>query len=121
MNVCVCKAKMEQWQSIVEITDQVIEFAPENLKCWYWRGKANMMIEEFPEAIKCFKKALEIDPKHVQSKQDLAQTIKLREKEKENFNKKFSKMYRRSSTCSQLPFADLSPSQQSISSVQHQF
>ena len=38
MNVVVCKAKQEQWQSVVDVTDQVIEFAPDNLKCWYWRG-----------------------------------------------------------------------------------
>lgn len=72
INVCVCKAKMDQYEAIIDITDQVIEFAPRNLKCWYWRGKALLVLDEYSDSIKCFKKALEIDPNHGPSKLELA-------------------------------------------------
>ena len=64
MNVVVCKAKQDQWQSVVDVTDQVIEFAPENLKCWYWRGVGQRHVEEYQESMKSLKRAIELDPKH---------------------------------------------------------
>lgn len=64
MNVCVCKAKVEQWSAIIDITDQVIEFAPENVKCWYWRAKAYLMIKDYKTSIECFNTVLKLDPKN---------------------------------------------------------
>lgn len=40
MNLTVCKFKMREWQSIIGITDQVIDMDPNNVKCLYFRGKA---------------------------------------------------------------------------------
>lgn len=75
VNVMVCKAKLEQWQSIIDVSDQVIIFAPENLKCWFFRGKAFVNIENYPEGIICFKKLLELDPNHALAKKELKKAL----------------------------------------------
>lgn len=93
MNVCVCKAKQEEWQSIVDITDQVVEFAPENLKCWYWRARGLMNLEEYTEAIEAYKKCLEIDIEHGPSRKEMARCKKGREQQKAKSTEVFGKMF----------------------------
>ena len=40
LNLVVCKHKLKEWQSVVNITDQVLEMDPNSLKGLYFRGNA---------------------------------------------------------------------------------
>jgi hypothetical protein len=48
-NLTVCKHKLEQWQSVLGITDQVLseQMDPNNLKALYFRGFALLKTEDF--------------------------------------------------------------------------
>lgn len=78
MNVAVCKIKFEEYESIIDITNQVIDFNPNSLKAWYFRGRAFFGLQEYDEALQSYKRALEIDPNHAASKTAYEQTKKTR-------------------------------------------
>ena len=40
VNLVVCKYKLKEFQSIIGITDQILEMDPSNVKGYYFRGKA---------------------------------------------------------------------------------
>jgi tetratricopeptide (TPR) repeat protein len=46
-NLVVCKHKVREFQSIVNITDQVIDMDPNNVKCLYFRGNAFLELTEY--------------------------------------------------------------------------
>lgn len=70
MNLVVCKFKMREWQSIIGITDQVIEMDPHNVKCLYFRGKAYIELQEYDQAVECLKKLVQIDPSHTDGRKE---------------------------------------------------
>ena len=51
VNLVVCKHKMKEYQSIINITDQVIEMDPNNVKCLYFRGNAFMELQEYEKSV----------------------------------------------------------------------
>ncbi len=78
MNVAVCKYKMKEYESIIDITSQVIDYKPECLKAWYFRGKAFFEMQEYDQALEAFENALKIDPKHRPSKKEYEVVKKVR-------------------------------------------
>ena len=53
LNLVVCKHKMDEWQSVVNITDQIIEMDPNNVKCLYFRGLAYLKLQEYIKSVEC--------------------------------------------------------------------
>ncbi|CAI2361261.1 unnamed protein product [Moneuplotes crassus] len=78
MNVAVCKYKMKEYESIIDITNQVIDYKPDCLKAWYFRGKAFYEMQEYDQAVEAFENALKVDPKHKPSKKELEVVKKIR-------------------------------------------
>jgi len=78
MNVAVCKYKAKEYESIIDITNQVIDYNPNSLKAWYFRGRAFGERQEYDDAVESFKRALEIDPNHKPSKIEFERMKKTR-------------------------------------------
>ncbi len=47
LKLVVCKHKLKEWQSVVNITDQVLEMDPNSVKGLYFRGIALLELQEF--------------------------------------------------------------------------
>lgn len=71
LNLTVCKFKLKEYQSIIGITDQIIEMDPNNVKCYYFRGKAFLEIQEYSKAVESFQKLVQIDPHHSDGRKEL--------------------------------------------------
>lgn len=78
MNVAVCKYKAKQYESIIDITNQVLDVNPKSIKAWYFRGRAFSEMQEYDEAVESFKNALKIDPNHKPSKTEYEKMKKIR-------------------------------------------
>ena len=65
-NLVVCKHKLQEWQSVIGITDQILSdnMDPNNIKALYFRAQAYLKIEEFDHAVECLNKLLDIDAQH---------------------------------------------------------
>ena len=55
---------MKEYQSIINITDQIIEMDPNNVKCLYFRGNAYLELQDYDKSIQCLQKLVQIDPNH---------------------------------------------------------
>lgn len=79
-NLVVCKFKMQEWQSIIGITDQILDeqMDPKNIKALYFRGQASQQLDEYDQAVHCFQTILLIDPEHKEAKAMVTKTKKLR-------------------------------------------
>jgi tetratricopeptide (TPR) repeat protein len=69
---------MKEWQSVVSITDQIIEMDPKSVKAYYFRGKAFVELQEYDKAFECLTKSCEIDPTNTDSKNELARIKRVR-------------------------------------------
>lgn len=78
LNLIVCKAKLKEWDSIVSITDQIIEMDPNNTKCLYFRGKAFLELQEYDKAVETLQKLCQVDPNHTDGRNELARAKKIR-------------------------------------------
>lgn len=78
MNLVVCKFKLKEYQSIIGITDQVLEMDPNNIKCLYFRGKAYLELQEYDNSVNCLQKLVQIDPNHVDGRNELARAKKIK-------------------------------------------
>ena len=85
-NLTVCKFKMQEWQSVVAITDQVLEMDPNAVKALWFRGKAFAMLKEWDNAIDALQKACKIDQGNAEFRKELEQVKqkKLSEFQKQN-------------------------------------
>ncbi|TNV81229.1 hypothetical protein FGO68_gene13209 [Halteria grandinella] len=92
-NLVVCKHKMREWQSIVNITDQVIDMDPDNVKCLYFRGNAYLELEEYDNSTKCLAHLVQVDPAHKDGRALFEKAKKAKKEYQENQHKKFSKMF----------------------------
>ena len=66
---------------------------PNSIKCYFFRGKSLLEVQEYDKAVECFKKILLIDPNHGEGKNELARAIKIRNDYREKQTKAFSKMF----------------------------
>ena len=88
-NLVVCKFKLKEHQSVVAITDQIIEMAPNHQKALFFRGKSQIQTEEYDEAIKTLTHLTEIASDNNDFKTELARA----KQAKANANKKQQQLY----------------------------
>lgn len=93
MNVCVCRAKQEDWEAIINVTDQVVDFNPKSVKAWFYRGKAYRMLEEFENAMKALEKGLEVDPMNQTLKKEHSLCLQQHKKFIHDQQSKYSKLF----------------------------
>ena len=95
-NLTVCKHKMEEWQSVLGITEQVLseQMDPGNKKAMYFRAFALIKTEEFEGAISCIQDLLKIDPEHAEAKKLLVNAKKLHQKHFERETAKFASLFK---------------------------
>lgn len=75
--------EMEQWQSVISITDKVISEDPDNLPAWQDRGIALMKLRRFDEALLAHRRALALDPQNALSLQHVGHTLYLQDHQDE--------------------------------------
>ncbi len=68
LNLVVCKHKLKEYQSVVNITDQVIEMDPDNVKCLYFRGNALVELQEYAKGVETLQRLVTVDPKHAEGR-----------------------------------------------------
>lgn len=93
MNVAICKYKAKEFESIIDITNQVIDFNPKSLKAWYFRGRAFFELEEYDQAVQSFKSALEVDPSHKPSRAEYEKAKKVRAERVNSETKKYAQIF----------------------------
>ena len=93
MNVAVWKFKAKQYESIIDITNQVLDFSPKCIKAWYFRGKAYSELQEYEAAVESFKNAIEIDPNHKPSRTEYEKNKKIKADRTSTETKKYSKLF----------------------------
>mmetsp|Transcript_10801 Transcript_10801/g.8053 ORF Transcript_10801/g.8053 Transcript_10801/m.8053 type:complete len:103 (+) Transcript_10801:1517-1825(+) len=92
-NLVVCKFKLKEFDSIIGITDQLIDMDPNNTKAYFFRGKALLEKQEFDQAVESFAKLVQIDPNHVEGRNEYLKAKKVRKEFLEDQSKKFSKFF----------------------------
>ena len=76
-NLVVCKTKMKEFSSVIAITEQIIDMAPNHSKALFFRGRAQYMVEEFDNSIATLTKLCELSPDDAGFKQELEHAKKL--------------------------------------------
>lgn len=84
---------MKEWDSIVNITDQILEFDPNNTKCLYFRGKAFLELQEYDNAVKYLTHLCHLDPSHIDGRNELERARKIRKEFLDKQTKAYSKMF----------------------------
>ena len=93
-NLVVCKTKLKEYQSVIAITDQIIDMAPNHAKALFFRGRAQYMVEEYEAAIATLTKLCELQPEDQGFKQELEQAKRLQAQDLKKQQKMFSKMFK---------------------------
>ncbi len=93
LNLVVCKHKLKEWQSIVGITDQVLEMDPSNVKGLYFRGNALLELKEFERSVESLTKLIQVDSKHTDGRALYEKAKKAKKDFLEAQHKKFSKFF----------------------------
>ena len=93
MNVAIWKYKLGEHESIIDITNQVIDYNPKSIKAWYFRGKAFYEMQEYDKAIESFQEVLNIDPKNKISKTELDKVKKIRDDFIQKETNKYKQMF----------------------------
>ena len=55
---------MKEYDSLLAISDQILEMEPNSIKNLFFRGKAFLEIQDYDKGVDCFKKIIHIDPNH---------------------------------------------------------
>ena len=93
-NLVVCKFKMKEYQSVIAITEQIMDMAPNHPKALFFRGKSQYMVEEFDNAIETLTKLCGLEPENQDFKTELDHAKKLKARELKQQQKLFSKMFK---------------------------
>jgi tetratricopeptide (TPR) repeat protein len=67
-NLVVCKTKLQEWQSVTLISDQIMEMDKDNVKALYFRGKAFKELGQFDKSLEALNRLIEVDPSHAEAK-----------------------------------------------------
>jgi cytochrome c-type biogenesis protein CcmH/NrfG len=61
---------MQQWQSVIGITDQILseQMDPQNIKAMYFRAFSLLKIEDFDQAVQCVSNLLVLQADHEEAK-----------------------------------------------------
>ena len=95
-NLVVCKHKMQEWNSVIGITEQMLAdtMDPKNTKALYFRAQAQLKSGLYEEAVKTSERLLEVDPEHAEGKKFMVVAKKERQKYRERETAKFAKMFK---------------------------
>jgi tetratricopeptide (TPR) repeat protein len=95
-NLVVCKHKMQEWNSVIGITDQILSetMDPKNIKAYYFRTHAQLNLGLYEEAVKTVEALLEIDPTHAEAKKLLGRAKDERQKYRERETAKYAKLFK---------------------------
>lgn len=66
---------------------------PKNTKCLYFRGKAFMEVQEYDKGVKCLTQLCQIDPNHVDGRNELAKAKKVKKEFMDKQTKAYSQMF----------------------------
>lgn len=77
-NLVVCKFKMQEYQSVIAISDQIMDMAPNHAKALFFRGKCQYLIEEYDNAIETLSRLCSIEPQNEDFKKELDQAKRLK-------------------------------------------
>ena len=89
----VCKHKRKEYQSVVAITEQVLDMDPNNVKALYFRGIAFLELQDYKESVESLQKLVHVDPTHVDGRAYFEKAKKARKDFLDSQHKKFSKMF----------------------------
>ena len=73
--------KMNEFQSVIAITDQLLAMAPTHAKTLFFRGKAYVALKEFDQGVEILEKLVELNPDDASFKQELANAKKAKTQE----------------------------------------
>lgn len=93
VNLVVCKYKLKEYESIINITDQIIEMDPNNTKALYFRGKAYLETQEYGKAVEYLTKLCRIDPNHADGRAELERAKKTKKDFLDGQTKLYSKFF----------------------------
>lgn len=77
-NLCVCKFKVKEYQSVIAITEQIMDMNPRHPKALYFRGKCQYLVEEFENSIATLTKLCEIEPDNADFQNELENAKRLK-------------------------------------------
>lgn len=92
-NLCVCKFKVKEYQSVIAITEQIMDMNPRHPKALYFRGKCQYLVEEFENSIATLTKLCQIEPENNEFKAELEHAKRLKAAELKKQKKVYSKMF----------------------------
>jgi peptidyl-prolyl isomerase D len=93
VNLVVCKYKLKEYESIINITEQIIEMDPNNTKALYFRGKAYLETQEYAKAVDSLTNLCRIDPNHSDGRAELERAKKVKKDFQEGQTKLYSKFF----------------------------
>ncbi len=80
-NLVVCKFKLKEYQSVIAITEQILDMAPSHAKALFFRGKSQYLVEEFDQSIATLTKLCQLQPDNTDFKAELDMANKLKARE----------------------------------------
>ena len=92
-NLCVCKFKVKEYQSVIAITEQIMDMAPNHPKGLYFRGKCQYLVEDFEKSIASLTKLCKIEPENADFKAELEQAKRLQAADLQKQKKVYSRMF----------------------------
>lgn len=82
VNLVVCKHKMGEFNSVLNITDQILDerMDPKNTKALYFKGYAELKLQDYEQSVQSLQQCLNLDPNHAEAKKLLLQAKQERQK-----------------------------------------
>lgn len=93
-NLVVCKFKMAEYQSVIAISDQIMDMAPNHAKALFFRGKSHYLLAEYDEAVETLTKLCGLEPENEDFKKELEQAKRLKARDLKKQQQMFSKMFK---------------------------
>jgi len=91
LNIAIVKSKTNEWKDARKHADDALKISPSNVKALYRKGMALSWLDDWDEALRVFKKGLEMEPTNKEIKREL---VRLQKKIKMQ-NEKDKKLYQR--------------------------
>ncbi|KAK1402599.1 PPIase cyclophilin-type domain-containing protein [Heracleum sosnowskyi] len=97
-NSSACKLKLGDLKGALLDTDFAIRDGENNVKAYFRQGQAHMALKDIDAAVESFKKALELEPKDVGIKKELAAANKKITDRRDREKKAFANIFKRNET-----------------------
>jgi len=92
-NIAACHFQWNNYESVVELSDEVLKSNPDNVKTLYRRGTANMSLQEFDRAEKDLTRARKLEPKNSAVNEKLGLVQQRRKAAENKLANRMSKMF----------------------------